>query len=213
MVQMFITKVALDAHGTRAFLFLSDADNQRALPIVIGLAQLKLFQVPGSEAGGEAAAAGGHGPGLAGAEWLPMPELSLMLGLVILTMAVIWLTPKLTSREDAITVDGRPTNVTMRWLRRARHLAAATKGLCEPPKWRDMRDAALTALVYRRTFSRRTGPEDDDADVYVSDAKVIQLADAIERSFRRRGMWTHQLDQVTSFAYSIAGLEPQAVTV
>jgi len=37
MVQMFITKVALDAHGTRAFLFLSDADNQRALPIVIGL--------------------------------------------------------------------------------------------------------------------------------------------------------------------------------
>jgi SulP family sulfate permease len=71
------------------------------LAIVIGLAQLKLFQVPGSEAGGEAAAAGGHGPGLAGADWLPMPELSLMLGLVILTMAVIWLTPKLTKAVPA----------------------------------------------------------------------------------------------------------------
>ena len=37
MVQMFITKVALDAHGTRAVLFLSDADNERNVPIVIGL--------------------------------------------------------------------------------------------------------------------------------------------------------------------------------
>ena len=75
------------------------------LAIVIGLAQLKLFQVPGSEtaaqAGAEAGQGGGHGQGLAGAEWLPLPELSLMLGLVVLTMAVIWLTPKLTKAVPA----------------------------------------------------------------------------------------------------------------
>lgn len=59
------------------------------LAIVIGLAQLKLFQVPGSDHGG-----GGHGA-LSG-EWLPMPELTLMLGLTGLTMLVIWGTPKIT---------------------------------------------------------------------------------------------------------------------
>ncbi|MEC9249121.1 MAG: SulP family inorganic anion transporter [Pseudomonadota bacterium] len=59
------------------------------LAIVIGLAQLKLFQVPGSDHGG-----GGHGS--LGGEWLPMPELSLMLGLTGLTMLVIWGTPKIT---------------------------------------------------------------------------------------------------------------------
>ncbi|MDM7983138.1 MAG: SulP family inorganic anion transporter [Maricaulis sp.] len=59
------------------------------LAIVIGLAQLKLFQVPGSDHGG-----GGHGA--LGGEWLPMPELTLMLGLTGLTMLVIWGTPKIT---------------------------------------------------------------------------------------------------------------------
>lgn len=63
------------------------------LAIVIGLAQLKLFQVPGSDHGG------GHG--VLGGEWLPAPELLMMTGLTALTMLVIWGTPKLTKAVPA----------------------------------------------------------------------------------------------------------------
>ncbi len=58
------------------------------LAIVIFLAQLSQFQVPGS------AEAGGHG--LAGGQWLSGWPLVTMLGLVALTMGVIWLMPRLT---------------------------------------------------------------------------------------------------------------------
>ena len=58
------------------------------LAIVIFLAQLTQFQVPGS---GEAA---GHG--MAGGEWLSGTPLILMLALVGLTMAIIWGLPKIT---------------------------------------------------------------------------------------------------------------------
>jgi len=59
------------------------------LAIVIFLAQLSQFQVPGT------AVASGHG--MAGGEWLSGWALIIMLGLVALTMAVIWGTPKVTS--------------------------------------------------------------------------------------------------------------------
>lgn len=58
------------------------------LAIVIFLAQLSQFQVPGS------AVASGHG--LSGGEWLSGAALFLMLALVGLTMAIIWATPKVT---------------------------------------------------------------------------------------------------------------------
>ena len=58
------------------------------LAIVIFLAQLGQFQVPGS------AEAAGHG--MANGEWLSGTPLFLMLGLVALTMAIIWLMPRLT---------------------------------------------------------------------------------------------------------------------
>ena len=58
------------------------------LAIVIFLAQLGQFKVPGSMVNT------GHGMG--GGQWLPGPEMALMLGLVALTMGVIWLMPKLT---------------------------------------------------------------------------------------------------------------------
>ncbi|TRD23046.1 SulP family inorganic anion transporter [Palleronia caenipelagi] len=58
------------------------------LAIVIFLAQLGQFKVPGT------VEVSGHGAG--GGEWLPAPELTLMLVLVALTMAVIWGLPKLT---------------------------------------------------------------------------------------------------------------------
>ncbi|WP_417742731.1 SulP family inorganic anion transporter [Salipiger sp.] len=58
------------------------------LAIVIFMAQLTQFKVPGS------AEVSGHGA--SGGEWLSGMPLYLMLGLVALTMAVIWLLPKLT---------------------------------------------------------------------------------------------------------------------
>jgi SulP family sulfate permease len=59
------------------------------LAIVIFLAQLTQFQVPGT------AEVSGHG--MAGGEWLSGWQLAMMLGLVALTMAIIWLLPKVTS--------------------------------------------------------------------------------------------------------------------
>ncbi|RYH01118.1 SulP family inorganic anion transporter [Salipiger sp. IMCC34102] len=59
------------------------------LAIVIFLAQLTQFQVPGT------AEATGHG--MAGGDWLSGPPLYAMLALTALTMAIIWLMPKLTN--------------------------------------------------------------------------------------------------------------------
>ncbi len=59
------------------------------LAIVIFLAQLGQFQVPGS------AESAGHG--MANGEWLHGTQLYLMLGLVALTMVIIWLMPKVTN--------------------------------------------------------------------------------------------------------------------
>jgi len=58
------------------------------LAIVIGLAQLTQFKVPGT------AEVAGHG--MAGGEWLTGMPLAIMLGLVGLTMLVVWGLPKLT---------------------------------------------------------------------------------------------------------------------
>ncbi len=59
------------------------------LAIVIFMAQLTQFQIPaGDSAGGEA-------------QWMTGPSLVIMLGLVALTMAIIWGTPKLTNAIPA----------------------------------------------------------------------------------------------------------------
>ena len=63
------------------------------LAIVIFLAQLTQFQVPGT------AEAAGHG--MSGGEWLSGWPLVLMLALVGLTMAIIWLLPKVTKAVPA----------------------------------------------------------------------------------------------------------------
>ena len=63
------------------------------LAIVIFLAQLGQFQVPGS------AESAGHG--MANGEWLNGAPLFLMLGLVALTMAIIWVMPKITNAVPA----------------------------------------------------------------------------------------------------------------
>ncbi len=58
------------------------------LAIVIFLAQMTQFKVPGS------AEAKGHG--FSGGEWLSGGPLTVMLGLVAMTMGIIWLMPKIT---------------------------------------------------------------------------------------------------------------------
>ena len=58
------------------------------LAIVIFLAQLTQFKVPGS------AESDGHG--MSGGEWLAGGQLATMLGLVALTMAIIWVMPRIT---------------------------------------------------------------------------------------------------------------------
>ena len=63
------------------------------LAIVIFLAQLTQFQVPGT------AEASGHG--MSGGEWLSSGQLYLMLALVGVTMAIIWVMPKITSAIPA----------------------------------------------------------------------------------------------------------------
>ncbi len=60
------------------------------LAIVIFLAQLGQFQVPGTAHGG-----GGHG--MANGDWLTGISLYLMLGLTGLTMLIIWVMPKITN--------------------------------------------------------------------------------------------------------------------
>ena len=60
------------------------------LAIVIFLAQLSQFQKPGTAEHGS----GGHG--MAQGEWLAGTELGLMLALTVLTMGIIWATPKIT---------------------------------------------------------------------------------------------------------------------
>ena len=58
------------------------------LAIVIFLAQLTQFKVPGS------AESDGHG--MSGGEWLAGGQLATLLGLVALTMAIIWVMPRIT---------------------------------------------------------------------------------------------------------------------
>ncbi|NQY59811.1 SulP family inorganic anion transporter [Cognatishimia sp.] len=58
------------------------------LAIVIFLAQMTQFKVPGSVEN--------TGHGTSGGEWLAGPQLMTMLGLVALTMAIIWVMPRIT---------------------------------------------------------------------------------------------------------------------
>ncbi len=126
----------------------------------------------------------------------------------VMPRSLLWLTPKLTSKPEAITSDGRPTGVTMRMLRRARQLYAAAKGYCEFPKWRDVQDAAQTGLVYRRAFARRTSGSDPPVPSdRTAPEKILALATHIDLEMRRAGIWYSQIEEVTGFALSVAGLE------
>jgi len=70
------------------------------LAIIIFLAQLKQFEKPGSAATDHAVESGGHGghggPSIFDAQYITGEPLIIMLGLIALTMAVIWLLPRFT---------------------------------------------------------------------------------------------------------------------
>lgn len=125
----------------------------------------------------------------------------------VMPRSLLWLTPKLTSKEEAITSDGRPTGVTMRMLRRARQLYAAARGLCTAPLWHSAVDAAETALVYRRAFTRRASGSDPPAD------EVLAYARKVDGGFRRAQKFVtgSQFDEVTRMAFGIAGLDRPAL--
>ncbi len=63
------------------------------LAIVIFLAQMSQFKVPGSMVS--------DGHGMTGGEWLALPQMMMMLGLVGLTMGIIYLMPKVTKAFPA----------------------------------------------------------------------------------------------------------------
>ena len=74
------------------------------LAIIIGLAQLKQFEAPGSQSHSAidaAAHSGGHGPSIFDATYITGTPLMIMLALVGLTMLVIWLLPKFTKAVPA----------------------------------------------------------------------------------------------------------------
>jgi hypothetical protein len=66
-----------------------------------------------------------------------------------LPASLIWVTPQLT----------RVTLVTMRTLRRARHLWAHLDGLCDAPNWQDWSERVKVNAVYARLYMRRGPPE------------------------------------------------------
>jgi hypothetical protein len=66
----------------------------------------------------------------------------------VLPRSLIWLTPTLT----------RETLVTMRMLRRTRHLWAAARGFCPWPRWRDVDECFRVRNVYASLYGNRAPP-------------------------------------------------------
>jgi hypothetical protein len=82
-----------------------------------------------------------------------------------LPRSLLWLTPKLT----------RETLVTMRTVRRARHLWAAWDGICPVPHWASLTEAVRVAIVFRSIYPKRAGPP-----VFVDEA--LRWAAAVDAS-------------------------------
>lgn len=68
-----------------------------------------------------------------------------------LPRSLLWLTPRLT----------RQTLVTMRTLRRARHLWAASYRKCDVPRWTGLEEAVAVTVVFRTIYPKRAGPTRD----------------------------------------------------
>jgi hypothetical protein len=124
------------------------------------------------------------------------------------SLPLVWLTPRLT----------RVTGLTMRTLRRARHLWAAARGICEEfPKWRDIYEAIEAGVACRRAFPQR-GEGDAGPPLEVVLAQALRLADKVTAQVsmlpdRGPNVWVRYkaeeelLEFATDVACDIAGIE------
>lgn len=135
----------------------------------------------------------------------------------IMPRSLIWLTPKLTSKEEAITASGRPTFITMRTIRRARHLYAYARGICDPPVWQSMAEAAKVAIVCRVLFGPRRSGSADEPSADAALAFAVKLERTLGPFWKRKAYeeerYTYRRratalgDQINSFWCTVAGLE------
>lgn len=116
----------------------------------------------------------------------------------VMPRSLIWLTPKLTRR----------TFVTMRLLRRARHLWAAAKGVCDAPKWAGMVEVVKVAACFRRVYGRAGPLEDEDEWLRFAERVDVERAFAVRLDWRLEYDYSH-LVELTRFAYMLAGVTPK----
>lgn len=96
-----------------------------------------------------------------------------------LPRSLLWLTPKLT----------RETLVTMRTLRRARHMWAWADGRCELPMFAGYEEAVRIAVVFRTIYPSRAGPLGLD-ELGVADlVRIGKLTDDFEERNRLKPMF------------------------
>lgn len=112
-----------------------------------------------------------------------------------LPSSLVWVTPKLTRR----------TMVTMRSLRRARHLWACRRDpQAEPPRWTSATDAVRACAAFRRIYLKE--PTEDGHDLEAA----FPLAQEVDRELRRLDRegyvldWLAQREHVREFAASLA---------
>jgi hypothetical protein len=122
----------------------------------------------------------------------------------IMPRSLIWLTPALTSstsgeRLQAIRIRmgiAHGTGITMRMLRRARHLFAALEGRCIMPRWRDTGDAIATLAVFLQVFRKRPPPNDL--------APAFAFAKKSDRQVKHYGPWNRYAEsQLLELATSL----------
>jgi len=133
--------------------------------------------------------------------------------------SLIWQTPALSSVSDSPRIAAmrtrlgvrRPTGVSMRTLRRACHLWAWARKVCdEGPAWTSLREAAVVGTVYRLAYGKRgeggKAPPLED---------VFRLVDHVEARFglMPSGWWmVHQREEWKRFAdelaLALAGVTP-----
>lgn len=134
-------------------------------------------------------------------------------------LPLVYVARKLTNIEKG------GTGVTMRSLRRARHLfAAKVKGWCDPPRWATigkrgpLEEAIQVGVAYQRAYSRDKGPqpppltEDEIAEAFVLARYVQQQYEGMPPSWERMQFGEQLIEFGTQLACAIAGITDRAAT-
>jgi len=132
-------------------------------------------------------------------ETVTSPAMRALLEQGTLRRPLWWVSPTLT----------RVSMVTMRTLRRARHLWALLKGIAaEGPSWINAREAVQAALVVRQVFGRRTNRPPP-----VDPAEALRLADHIDEQGHQLvtiwdglAEWEIEARHTAAFRLELAGL-------